>query len=165
MAMHSNSGCGRPELLARYFAYGSNMNAARVQDRGLHVLQRRGAILEDHRLVFDKIAQAIPDSGHANIVRSPGEQVEGALYDLGDTLEILKMDWFERTPVNYSREAVIVRMGEQRLAAWTYYANAARRAPDLRPERAYLEHLLAGSDLLSTRYSAWLAATICSDPQ
>ncbi|MFK7912571.1 MAG: gamma-glutamylcyclotransferase family protein [Pseudomonadales bacterium] len=149
-------------MLARYFAYGSNMDAARVAQRGLRVVTRQGAILVDHRLVFDKMAGEHSGAGHANIVRAPGEIVEGAVYELSEPAEILKMDPYERAPVNYTREAVALAVGSVTLWAWTYYANAARRAAHLRPTRDYLDHLLAGTDLLSESYSARLRALDCA---
>ena len=148
-------------MLARYFAYGSNLNADRVRQRGLAVTARRAALLPNHNLVFDKIAAGLPGAGHANILWAPGYRVEGALYDLESDAEILKMDPYEHAPVNYTREAVAVEVGSERIWAWTYYANAARRAPGLRPPRAYLDHLLAGSDLLSPGYVAQLEAVTC----
>lgn len=149
-------------MLARYFAYGSNMDADRVRQRGLAVTARQGAILADHRLVFDKVAGNQPGVGHANVVRWPGQVVEGALYELAHASEILKMDPFEQAPVNYTREAVAVSVGANTLWAWTYYANRARRAALLRPTQTYLNHLLAGSDLLSKPYSDSLRAIECA---
>ena len=148
-------------MLPRYFAYGSNMNAARVRQRGLQVIGRRGATLANCRLVFDKMAGNQPGVGHANLVRAPGEVVEGVLYDLAHVTEILKMDPFEQAPVNYTREAVAVAVGAEVVWAWTYYANSARRARNLRPSQNYLDHLLAGSELLSESYSEALRSVEC----
>ena len=151
-------------MLARYFAYGSNMDAARVEQRGLRVVDRYAATLLDHQLIFDKIAGDQAAAGHANVIRAPGEQVEGVLYDLVAASEILKMDPFERAPVNYTREAVALQVGARTRWAWTYFANRARRRAGLRPTRAYLNHLLAGCDLLSDEYCAYLQAVECVQP-
>ena len=93
-----------------YFAYGSNMNPARVRARGLEVADLRGAYLTGLKLVFDKVSRQHPGAAHANIAYAPGERVEGVLYRLASAAEILKMDPFERAPWNYGRDAVLVRV-------------------------------------------------------
>lgn len=138
------------------------MDADRVRQRGLRVIQRRGATLANYRLVFDKVAGNQPGVGHANVVRATGEAVEGVLYDLASAIEIQKMDPFEQAPVNYTREAVAVSVGAKTVWTWTYFANRARRAANLRPAQEYLDHLLAGSDLLSKPYSEGLRAVECA---
>lgn len=96
-----------------YFAYGSNMNPARVRERGLRAEEVRGAALLDRKLVFDKVSRRHPGAAHANIVHAPGERVEGVLYRLSGAEEILKMDPFERAPWNYGRDVVFVHLSRQ----------------------------------------------------
>lgn len=146
-----------------YFAYGSNMNLARVASRGLSVVSVRGAVLTDVRLSFDKQSRDHAGNGHANIVYAPGQRVEGVLYALSDGEQIALMDRFERAPVNYSRERVVVRTAEGTQSAWTYFANRAVIVPGLKPRRGYLEHLLAGEPYLSPAYHGWLAGIACAD--
>ena len=50
-----------------YFAYGSNMNPARVATRGLRFDRACNAVLEGVRLTFDKQSREHPRSGHANL--------------------------------------------------------------------------------------------------
>ena len=145
--------------VGRYFAYGSNMNPARVRERGLRFTAVCGASLKDRRLVFDKVSRQHPKAAHANIVYAPGERVEGVLYRLADADEILKMDPFERAPWNYGRDAVQVQAGAEILWAWTYFANRAVRRDGLNPPAEYLAHLLAGRDYLSAGYFERLART------
>ena len=142
-----------------YFAYGSNMNPARVQERGLVVLDLCGARLLGKRLVFDKISRLHPNAAHANIVHAPGSVVEGVLYRLAGTGEILKMDPFERAPWNYGRDVVQVVAGGEAVWAWTYFANEAVRRSGLRPPAAYLAHMLAGKAHLSSGYYRRLSQT------
>lgn len=139
------------------------MNPARVAARGLQTTAIRGASLHGVQLTFDKMAGNRPGVGHAALAFAPGATVEGVLYDLAGAGEILKMDAFERTPINYSRELVTVRVDDEEVVAWTYYANAAVCRPGLRPSRDYLAHLLAGRPYLSERYVAWLASVPCND--
>lgn len=147
-----------PPVVDHYFAFGSNMNPQRVRSRGLEVREACGGRLRDHALVFDKQSADHAGSGHANVVFARGETVEGVLYRLAAVEEILKMDHFERAPVNYSREVVRIETDGGDRWAWTYYANAAVRIADGRPERSYLAHLLAGETFLSAAYHARLRA-------
>ncbi len=148
-------------VIEHYFAYGSNMNPQRVRVRGLALSGIRPARLQHMRLVFDKVSRNHPHAAHANIVYAPGEWVEGVLYRLRSADEILKMDPFERAPVNYGRDAVQVTSEGRRIPAWTYFANPAVRRDGFLPSRAYLDHLLAGRDYLTTGYLQWLQGLDC----
>jgi len=147
--------------MERYFAYGSNMNRQRVGERGLAVVRAEAARLAGFRLVFDKHSPAHQSTGHANITYEPGEAVEGVLYWLAGPGEIVKMDRFERSPVNYSRDVIEVHTASGRVCSWTYFANPAVRRPGLLPPRSYLIHLLAGRPFLSDAYFLKLAAWEC----
>lgn len=149
-------------MIDRYFAYGSNMNPARVAGRGLQVSGCKRARLNDVTLVFDKASSDHPGCAHANLAFARGRWVEGVLFQLAAPEEILKMDVFERAPINYSREIVVVRTEHGDATAWTYFGNPALRRPDLRPERAYLDHLLAARDYLSHEYFEWLRVMPCA---
>jgi hypothetical protein len=149
--------------MPRYFAYGSNMNPERVRERGLRVMRAEAARLPGFCLVFDKASPAHPGVGHANVVRDRAAVVEGVLYWLADERQILKMDPFERAPVNYSRERVEVLTDAGPVWCWTYFANPAVRRPGLRPSREYLAHLLAGRPFLSPAYYQRLAGWACRD--
>lgn len=171
-------------MMARYFAYGSNMNPDRVLERGLVFDHLAGARLDGFRLAFDKTSRQHSGVGHANIVRAPGEVVEGVLYWLAGTAEIGKMDRFESAPVSYSREVIQVRVlaahlpeeepddrkttdttdtTEPVLSTWTYFANPAVRRAELVPPRSYLNHLLAGRQFLSDDYYTMLADWPCDE--
>jgi gamma-glutamylcyclotransferase (GGCT)/AIG2-like uncharacterized protein YtfP len=146
-----------------YFAYGSNMNPARVRERGLQVRAISAATLHGVRLGFDKQAREHPGVGHACLTHDAAGAVEGVLYWLDAEADLRRMDRFERTPINYSREvvAVITRAGP--VSAWTYFANPAVCRPGGRPSRAYLAHLLAGRPYLSDPYYQQLAAWPCAE--
>jgi len=146
-----------------YFAYGSNMNPARVTARGLVFDEVQRGVLPGVRLTFDKQSREHPRSGHANLTFDPRSQVEGIVYRLRGPDDIALMDQFERTPINYSRDIVQVQVASGVIVAWTYFANPAVVRPNLRPERAYLAHLLAARAYLSDAYFALLAATVCVD--
>ena len=144
-----------------YFAYGSNMNPARVRERGLEYSYVLPAALDDHTLLFNKLANsASPErvnsperAGHANIEPASGQIVEGVAYQLADDDHIARMDPFERVPVNYRRELVLLRTAHGPITAWTYFANPAVIAPNLLPKPAYLAHLLVGLPFVSAPYA------------
>lgn len=152
-------------MITRYFAYGSNMNPARVTARGLRFTRCVSGRVGNVRLVFDKASRDHPACAHANLEFARDSTAEGVLYELVDADEILKMDPFERAPINYSREAVTVWTAEGDVVAWTYFANPGVRRAGLRPERAYLEHLLAGRPYLSAAYFDRLLRTVCVEDQ
>ena len=142
--------------LNHYFAYGSNMDSARVAERGLKTLVAVGAVLDGYRLAFNKKSKGPPTTGHANIEYAPGSKVEGVLYELDSGEEILKMDPFENAPVNYGREAVSLETDAGIQWAWTYFANPALKEDGLLPEREYLDHLLEGKPYISISYYDYL---------
>ncbi len=139
-------------MINKYFAYGSNMNPLRVEERGLGVSRVVPATLVGYELCFDKTAAHHAGIGHANIRWAAAHQVEGVLYTLVDEHQIHKMDPYERAPWNYGREAVPVRTGEGDDWAWTYFANPAFLQESLLPSPEYLAHLLAGREYLSQSY-------------
>jgi hypothetical protein len=139
------------------------MNPTRVVERGLRFSTVSGAILEGFRLVFNKASAAHAGVGHANVELARGERVEGVLYELTDATEIGKMDRFESTPVNYSRDLIEVVVAGERMVTWTYFANPAVRQRGLRPPRSYLEHLLAGRSYLSEAYFHALSQVECDE--
>ena len=145
-----------------YFAYGSNMNPARVAERGIDYGEVRAAVLHGYGLRFEKRSRDRDGAGHANVVWAPSERVEGVLFTLSRPGEVGKMDRFELAPVNYSREVVVVATGDGPMAAWTYFANAAVLAPGLSPPRWYLDHLLAGREFLSSEYFERLESIECA---
>jgi gamma-glutamylcyclotransferase (GGCT)/AIG2-like uncharacterized protein YtfP len=146
--------------MPHYFAYGSNMNPARMQARGLIVEEMMAACLPGYALSFNKRAHDHPGRAYANIRHQAGGVVEGVLYRLADASEIRKLDAFEGTPIYYSRERMAVQTAHGPVSAWIYIANPAWRSEGLAPSSGYLAHLLAGRELLSAGYWAALAATV-----
>ncbi|MDN3520089.1 gamma-glutamylcyclotransferase family protein [Halomonas ramblicola] len=140
-----------------YFAYGSNMNPARVVARIGETRRVLPGVLHDHALRFDK-ASRVAGIAHANVAPTPGERVEGALFELVEPEQIRRMDPFEGYPHEYDRRRLPVVTAEGDIEAWVYIAVPGTTAPCLRPAREYLAHLLAGEAFLSPAYHARLAA-------
>lgn len=146
--------------MAYYFAYGSNMNPQRMDARGVLVEEAMAARLPGFALCFNKRAHDHPGRAYANICHQVDAVVEGVLYRLADEQQIFRLDVFEGTPIYYSRERMAVQTERGPVAAWIYIANPAWRSEGLAPSSAYLAHLLAGREHLSTGYWAALAATV-----
>jgi len=144
-----------------YFAYGSNMDAERMAGRGLVVQRALAGQLPRMRLVFNKQAFDAPHRSYANVAYCPTGVVEGVLYQLGQADEIAKMDPFEGTPRLYSRELFAINTLEGVVHAWVYIANRGLLNDKLKPERWYLNHLLAGKDFLSRDYFLQLERVDC----
>ena len=151
-------------MVNKYFAYGSNMNPARVAERGLVTHAVSAGQLFDFTLVFNKVSRLHPHLAHANIQRAQGAAVEGVLYTLTAPEEIHKMDPFEHAPWNYGRDVVWIETPTGGSWAWTYFANRAVVNDGLRPPTDYLAHLLAGEAYLSQAYLAWLQTIPTADP-
>jgi hypothetical protein len=140
-----------------YFAYGSNMNPARLADqrlkeRAVSMGPRVGGRLDGWRLVFNKIARAPAGAAAGNIVEAPGEAVHGTLNGMPDAgLAVLDV-WEGVADGHYERRTVRVVRADtgETVEAVTYVA--LKVGEGLKPTRAYLGHLLAGKDLLPAAY-------------
>jgi cation transport regulator ChaC len=147
-----------------YFAYGSNMNPARLVDdrltpKGVALGRRIGGRLDGWRLAFDKVARMPKGAGAGNIVIAPGEAVHGTLNEIPPAgLDVLDV-WEGVAAGHYERRTVgVVRADTgETIDAVTYVALLVGEG--LRPTRSYLSHLLAGRDLLPQKYWEWLKAT------
>ncbi|MFT6592552.1 MAG: hypothetical protein ACJAU3_000610, partial [Zhongshania sp.] len=84
-----------------YFAYGSNMNPARMRARGLNFVRAESAVLPGFRLVFNKQSHCKPSVAYANVRPASKCRVEGVLYTLANAADLDLMDHFEGTPVRY----------------------------------------------------------------
>lgn len=119
-------------MLARYFAYGSNLNPQQMQDRCDTTIEDRGAArLDGYRLVFAGTSKNWREGGVATIVPNPGRSVAGRIYALADEA-LARLDDFEG---NYHRVEIEIA-GE---TLWTYVrrSDQPRNAPC--PE--YLAHM------------------------
>ena len=76
----------------KYFAYGTNMDRKRLQERCPNARFISKAILEDFRLIFNKL-------GVATIVEDDDFSTPGLLYELSND-DIKNLDRFEGFPNN-----------------------------------------------------------------
>ncbi len=147
-----------------YFAYGSNMNPARLSDqrlkeRAVQMGPRVGGRLDGWRLVFNKIARSPAGAAAGNIVEAPGETVHGTLNEMPEAgLEVLDI-WEGVTGGHYERRTVPVMRADTGETVDAVVYIALKVGEGLRPTRDYLGHLLAGRDLLPADYWEQLNAT------
>ena len=140
-----------------YFAYGSNMNPARLADqrlkeRAVQMGHRIGGRLDGWRLVFNKVARAPAGAAAANIIETSGEVVHGTLNEMPEAgLEVLDI-WEGVAGGHYERRILpVVRADTGETVEAVAYV-ALKVGSGLRPTREYLFHLLAGEDLLPATY-------------
>ncbi|KAK6501484.1 hypothetical protein TWF481_009322 [Arthrobotrys musiformis] len=85
-----------------YFAYGSNLWLDQMSRRCPSSVFTSVARLPNYRWI-------ISERGYANIVRSPGDEVWGMLYDLPPADEA-SLDRYEGVPVAYVKEMMTVEL-------------------------------------------------------
>ena len=147
-----------------YFAYGSNMNVARLVDsrlrpEGVTLGERICGRLDGWTLAFDKRARSPAGAGAGNIRPAPGASVYGTLNALPPKGFDVLDHWEGVADGHYERRTVpVVRTDTgETVEAITYVA--LMTGEGLRPTRDYLGHLLAGRDLLPSDYWDRLGAT------
>lgn len=146
-----------------YFAYGSNMDparlfTARMQPAGVAWGARIAGRLDGWRLAFNKPWSLFPGAGVANIMPVPGAVVHGTLNALPEA-GLAVLDRYEGVATgHYARHIVTVLRDDGVAVQATTYIAAGALDETLRPARDYLAHLLAGRDLLPADYAARLAA-------
>ena len=140
-----------------YFAYGSNMNPARLCDqrlkeRAVQMGPRIGGRLDGWRLAFNKIARSPAGAAAGNIVEAPGEAVHGTLNQMprGGPRGARYLGRRGGRPLRAPRHAVVRADTGETVDAVVYVA--LKVGEGLRPTREYLGHLLAGRDLLPADY-------------
>ena len=130
-----------------YFAYGSNMSAARMKQRLGWEAPRRAATLKDFQLVFDQAGFNDPSWSPANIRSDQGGLVEGIVYEVKEK-DLKILDGYEKY---YQRlEVKVMAAQEKKLDAVTYLSKKNRWEKP--PTQEYLNFLLEGKSFLSWKY-------------
>lgn len=145
------------EKNVKYFAYGSNMSAKKMNERKAKFFQREHAILKNYKLEFNKISSRDSKEGYANIVPADNETVEGVLYEISNG-GLRQLDKFEGVPFHYKRIKIKVRLDNgKKVEAFVYIAQSDEVKKGLLPTKEYLEQLLSAKDILSNSYYTKLA--------
>jgi hypothetical protein len=119
-----------------YFAYGSNMRHARLEERIDTVQRGRRATLLDHVHSFSKLGA--DGTGKGTIAPAPGERVEGIVYRTSEA----QLDELCKYEPGYRQVVVDVLTCDGVVSAVTFEALELHRG--LRPMPWYIEHYLAG---------------------
>jgi gamma-glutamylcyclotransferase (GGCT)/AIG2-like uncharacterized protein YtfP len=127
-----------------YFAYGSNLDALRKEERTGRIREAKKARLTGYRLTFNKRA----DNGavYANVVCEPGSEVWGVVYLCApETLD--RLDDFEGVSGgHYERSPVEVEIADGGVVqAIIYVAGAKFICMEGRPTASYLGHIIDGA--------------------
>jgi len=115
-----------------YFAYGANLSRAHMAVWCPQSTPAGRAGLADHRLVFRT---------WADIVESPGDAVQGALYRVSPR-DLAALDEFEECPELYHRINVTVRSDAGQAEAVAYRMNPGH--PLGLPDNDYVRLILQG---------------------
>ena len=148
--------------MINYFAYGSNISSHRMlSERKINFISRKSAILENYKLVFNKVSKNNCYLGFANIVESQNDIVEGVLYEIEEN-DINIIDRFEgstSTPKHYFRKNVNVICDNKIVDAIVYIANPIMIRENIKPDKKYLNYILEGKDLFSADYYEMIKST------
>lgn len=136
-----------------YFAYGSNISENRMRnERNVNYEFRKFAVLENYKMIFNKVSKNNVYLGFANIVESEGDIVQGALY-LINSSDINTIDKYEGVKNNhYYRTIVNVICDGEKINAITYIANQSMIRENIKPDKKYLSYILEGKDLFTVDY-------------
>jgi cation transport regulator ChaC len=140
----------RENAMPFYFAYGSCMNQEDLARSGVQATYVETAVLRNYRLAFSRYS-TYRGGGVADIVREPGEFVEGVLYEVAD---FHALDRREGAPFVYRRRKVRVypkSLGGRWRWAWTY--EVVEKSPvEIAPSREYALLIWEGAKVLSKEY-------------
>ncbi|MDG2305971.1 MAG: gamma-glutamylcyclotransferase [Candidatus Binatia bacterium] len=124
--------------MPRYFAYGSNMEAAQMTTRVPEARSLGAGRLPAHRFSCNKIGR--DGSAKANIEPSDGDEVWGVVFEISDA-GLADLDRFE---VGYRREQVTVHLRDDATTECDAYLSD-QVSPDLLPTRAYRDRMVRGA--------------------
>jgi gamma-glutamylcyclotransferase (GGCT)/AIG2-like uncharacterized protein YtfP len=124
-----------------YFAYGSNMSSAVMEDRCAGVESMGAARLDGHRLAFS--LPSLRWGGHAaDLAVDEGSAVWGVLWRVSDE-HLAALDGVE---TRYDRYPIMVAQNDSGITATTYRVKRDLVAPtDGNPDPAYLATILEGA--------------------
>ena len=120
--------------MTRYFAYGSNLWNEQMRKRCPQSRKIGLAMLHDHRWI-------ITSRGYASVVPSPGDAVEGVLFELTESDEEA-MDRFEGVLSGlYQKHILPVKLGDDWIEAMVYIDPITEEGE---PKEEYVHRINAG---------------------
>ena len=130
-----------------YFAYGSNLDSARIKSRCPDNQFKAVAVLRGYRICFPRYSK-VNAGGVASITENPDDEVHGAVYILSDD-DLKSLDGYEGYRSGGDRNAYervqvdVIIGGDQLLSCVTYIANCDH-ANFHKPSEEYLSRIVDG---------------------
>ena len=150
--------------LEYYFAYGSNMDEHKLKiKRSVDFYEKFSGKIDRWEIVFDKIASGKPGTAYSNISPKENSCVEGIVYKIKSKDVLNKLDKDEGWPKHYEKTYMSVKTANGFLECLVYVANPNQTQNGLKPERKYLDEILAGKKFLSDSYYSELKNTPTCD--
>ena len=147
-----------------YFAYGSNMDEYKLKiKREVNFCEKFSGRLDGWKIVFDKIASGKTGASYSNILPKENACVEGIVYKIKSEDILNKLDRYEGWPKHYEKKHMSVKTANGFLECLVYVANPNQTQNGLKPERKYLDEILAGRKFLSDSYYSELKDTPTCD--
>ena len=136
-----------------YFAYGSNMDEYKLKTkRKVNFYEKFSGKLDGWEIVFDKITSDKSRVAYSNISPKENSCVEGIIYKIKSEDVLNKLDKDEGWHKHYKKEYLSVKTTNGFLECLLYIANPNKTQKGLKPERKYLNEILAGKEFLSDSY-------------
>ena len=150
--------------LEYYFAYGSNMDDHKLKiKRRINFYEKFSGKIDGWEILFDKAASGKPGVAYSNILPKEDSWVEGIVYKIKSEDILNKLDKREGWPEHYEKKYMSVKTANGVLECLVYVANPNKTQKGLKPERKYLDEILAGKEFLSDSYYSGLKNTSICD--
>ncbi|ACM35751.1 MULTISPECIES: gamma-glutamylcyclotransferase [Rhizobium/Agrobacterium group] len=145
-----------------YFAYGSNLDVDRLEKErlnkgGIYSVSRGLGRLDGYELVFNKPSAYFPGAGAANIQPNTAAHIFGTLnlmpqagFDILDIYENVETQQYEQLEVD------VVDMSTHTTVKAITYISLKHNVDGLKPRTGYMNHILAGADVLPAAYIDYL---------
>ena len=147
-----------------YFAYGSNMDEHKLKiKRNVDFYEKFSGKLDGWEIVFNKITSDKSVVAYSNISPKENSCVEGIIYKIKSEDVLNKLDKDEGWPKHYEKKYMSVKTTNGFLECLVYIANPNKTQDGLKPERKYLNEILAGKEFLSNSYYSELKNTLTYD--
>jgi cation transport regulator ChaC len=119
--------------------------------------------LDGWEIVFDKITSDKSRVAYSNISPKENSCVEGIIYKIKSEDVLNKLDKDEGWPKHYEKKYMSVKTANGFLECLVYIANPNKTQKGLKPERKYLNEILAAKEFLSDSYYSELKNTSTYD--
>jgi len=140
-----------------YFAYGSDINPAVIQSRGVKFTKRQLGCLSGYKLCFNKVKSS-NGLAVANILPCEESSVFGALYTFYDFHPFNQLDIFNGVKCSqYIRNKVNIHLADgTNIEADVYIAHNLACRDNLKIDSEHFDNIMAGKDILPLDYMKYL---------